>query len=185
MALGVLQPEVRERAVALIDLGGDLALWTDPKMASKRKAVLEKLRAQLLGPQKARVKVRRPKRTPSPVKAGDIFLMTLDDGRRARFRVLGMNDHRMGDFPIVELIVDRGRPFRHYYKNAAAMNKRNPWARYHVVSSRLKDLPTDSRITVIGTVKVEPRAEAFTYTSWGNLTAIAQRLLDEPEAQPR
>jgi hypothetical protein len=184
MALRVLQPRVRDRAISLIDSGGDLALWDDRKVAAKRKAVLERLRSQLLGPQKAAVKVRRPKRIPSPVKAGDVFLLTLDDGRRARFRVMGMNEHRMGDFPIVELIDDRGRPFRQYYKNPDAMNRRHPWARYHVVSSRLKDLPADATITVVGSAQVEPTAEAFTYTSWRNLTTDAQRLLDEPAAQP-
>jgi hypothetical protein len=184
MTLGVLQPAVRDRAIGLIDSGGDLALWDDPRGAAKRKAVLERLRSQLLGPQKAPVKVRRPRRIPSPVKAGDVFLLTLDDGRRARFRVLGMNEHRMGDFPIVELIDDRGRPFRNYYRNPDAMSKQDPWARYLVVSSRLKDLPTDAKITVIGTMKAEPRAQARTYTNWRNLPANVQRLLDEPEAQP-
>ncbi|SRR5712691_1095313 len=184
MALGVLQPRVRDRAVLLIESGGDLHLWTDPKLAAKRRAVLEHLRAQLLGPQKSPVKVRTPKRVPSPVNVGDVFLVMLDDGRRARFRVLGMDKHRMGDFPIVELIDDMGRPFRLYYDNPALMFKREPWARYHVIS-RLKALPRPSEIEVVGKAKPDPTADPPTYISWLNLKADAQRLLNEPGAQPR
>jgi hypothetical protein len=184
MALGVLQTNVRDRAIALIDAGGDLALWDDPKLAAKRTLVLERLRDQLLGPQKPPVKVHRPKRVPSPVSAGDVFLLTLDDGRRARFRVLGINHHRMGDFPIVELIDDRGRPYRQYYRNFQAMNNRQPLARYQVVS-RFKDLPSPSQIEVSGKAKPDPKADATTYTIWRNLGVDAKRLLDEPNARPK
>ncbi len=184
MALGVLQPQVRDRAVLLIESGGDLHLWTDPKLAAKRRAVLDHLRTQLLGPQKSPVKVRRPKRVPSPVNVGDVFLLMLDDGQRARFRVLSMNEHRMGDFPIVELIDAKGRPFRLYYNNPALMFKREPWARYHVIS-RLKALPPHSEIEVVGKAKPDRTANPPTYISWQNLKADAQRLFKEPEAQPK
>jgi hypothetical protein len=188
MALGVLQPMVRDRAVALIESGGDLHLWTDPKLAAKRRAVLERLRTQLLAPQKAPVKVRKPKRAPSPVSPGDVFLLTLDDGRQARFQVLAMEQHRMGDFPIVELIDDRGRPFRRYYKKPDDLTKRlmqrDPWARYEIVSS-VKDLPSEADITVVGTTKPQPQATAPTYISWRNLKRDAKRLIDEPDARPK
>jgi hypothetical protein len=184
IALGVLQPPVRDRAVALIDSGGDLHLWTKPKLAAKRRAVLERLRAQLLGAQKAPVKVRRPKRVPSPVSVGDVFLLLLDDGRRARFRVLGMKRDRLGDFPIVEMIDDKDRPFVLYYKTKAAMFVREPWARYHVISL-MKTLPRPGEIEIVGTTAPDPTVDPPTYTMWPNLKVEAKRLLDEPEAQPR
>jgi hypothetical protein len=189
MTLGVLQPLVRDRAVALIDAGGDLHMWTDAKLAAKRRAILERLRSQLLGPQKAPARIRRPKRIPSPVKIGEVFLLTLDNGRQARFHVLAMKEHRMGDFPIIELIDDRGRPFRQHYKQPDRWTKRSlakdPWARYEIVSSRLKDLPGDTEITVVGETKPQPQATGFSYTSWRNVKREAERLIDEPDAHPK
>ena len=54
--LGRLEPDVRDRALAIIDAGADLAVWEEenPKLLPKRRAVLEKARAQLTGPQPAR-----------------------------------------------------------------------------------------------------------------------------------
>jgi hypothetical protein len=51
--LGRLEPDVRDRALAIIDAGADLAVWEqeNPKLRSKRRAVLEKARAQLSGSQ--------------------------------------------------------------------------------------------------------------------------------------
>jgi len=47
--VGRLEPGVRDQALAIIDAGADLALWEqeNPKLLSKRRAVLEKARAQL------------------------------------------------------------------------------------------------------------------------------------------
>jgi hypothetical protein len=94
-----------------------------------------------------------------------------------------MNEHRMGDFPIVEIIDDEGRPLRRYYKSPGAMNPRDPLARYQVVS-RLKALPTPIEIKVVGKASPDPEADPPVYTSWQNLKADVQRLLDEPSAQP-
>jgi Domain of unknown function (DUF4259) len=189
MSLGVLLPLVRDRAVALIDSGGDLHMWTDAKLAAKRRAVLEGLRRQLLGPQKAPVKVRKPKRIPCPVKPGEVFLLTLEDGRQARFQVLRIDEHRMGDFPIIELIDDRGRPFRRHFKQpddlTKGLLKRDPLARFEIISGRFKDLPAGTEISVVGTTKPQPQATAPTYTSWRNLKREAKRLIDEPGAQPK
>jgi hypothetical protein len=46
--LGRLEPDVRDRALAIIDAGADLAVWEqeNPKLLPKRRAVLEKARAQ-------------------------------------------------------------------------------------------------------------------------------------------
>ena len=183
MALGVLQPRVRDRAISLIEAGGDVAQFVDAKTAAKRKLVLEKLRGQLLGTQKAPVRVRRPRRVPSPVSVGDVFLLALDDGRQARFRVLAMNEHRDGQFPIVEMIDDRGRPYRRYYKNPELMLRGDKFARYHVVS-RMKGLPKPRELTIVGKAQPEPAANPPNYLIWQNLKIEAKRLLDEPKAKP-
>jgi hypothetical protein len=181
MALGVLQPRVRDHAVTLIDSGGDIALFTDAKVAAKRRSVLDKLRLQLLGPQKPPVKVRRPMPIPSPVAAGDVFLLKLENGRRARFRVLRIEQHRMGEIPVVELIDETGRPFLERKVLRAARDQR---ARYRVVPRR-KDIPKPDELQVIGKTELEPSADARLYCVWPNLRESAQRLLDDPDAAPQ
>ena len=60
--LGRLEPNVRDRALAIIDAGADLVVWEreNPKLLPKRRAVLEKARAQLTGPQPARRRLPPP-----------------------------------------------------------------------------------------------------------------------------
>lgn len=181
MALGVLQPRVRDRAVALIDSGGDVALFTDARIAAKRKAVLDNLRSQLLGPQKPPVKVRKPKPIPSPVVTGDVFLLSLENGRQARFRVLGIDQHRMGEIPIVELIDEHGRPF---LEHKVLRGMRDQRARYRVVPRR-KDIPKPDELRVIGKAEPEPSADVRLYCVWPRLRESAERLLDDPAAAPR
>ena len=181
MGLGVLQPRARDRAVALIDSGGDVKLFTDPKVAAKRKAVLDNLRSQLLGPQKPPVKVRKPKPIPSPVAAGDVFLLKLQNGRQARFRVLRIDQDRMGEIPLVELINEHGLPFLEHKLLGDVRDQR---ARYRVVPRR-KDIPKPDELQVIGKAELEPSADAWLYCVWPNLRDSAQRLLDDPDAAPR
>src|SRR5262245_56183243 len=49
--LGRLDPDMRDLALAVLDRGADLAVWEreNPKGLPKRRAVLEKARAQLTG----------------------------------------------------------------------------------------------------------------------------------------
>ena len=62
--IGRLEPDIRDRALAIIDAGADLEVWEseNPKLLAKRRAVLDKARAQLTGPQPARRRLRPPKR---------------------------------------------------------------------------------------------------------------------------
>ena len=101
--LGRLEPDVRDRALAIIDAGADLAVWEqdNPKLLSKRRAVLEKARAQLTGPQPARRRVRPPKRVPSGLAAGDVLALALPR-RVALLRVVRVHAHRLGETPVLE-----------------------------------------------------------------------------------
>jgi hypothetical protein len=100
---GRLEPDVRDRALAIIDGGADLALWEreNPKLLSKRRAVLEKARAQLTGPQPARRSLRPPKRALSGLAAGDVLALALP-GRLALLRVVRVRAHRLGETPVLE-----------------------------------------------------------------------------------
>jgi hypothetical protein len=101
--LGRLESDVRDRALALIDAGADLAVWQreNRKLLPKRRAVLEKARAQLAGPQPARRRLRPPKRSLCGLAAGDVLVLVLP-GRVALLRVVRVHAHRLGETPVLE-----------------------------------------------------------------------------------
>ena len=189
MELGRLDPAVRDRTVALIDAGGDLHTWDETGFANTRRAVLAKLRGRLIGPQKAPVKVRPRRRVPCPVQAGDVFLLTLDDGRRARLRTLAVESGRLGDFPTVQLIDDRGRPYRMY--ELTDDPRLTAWtmtqlAQWHVSDLNIKDVPSADNIQVIARETPPKVAPKWTHSlGWRGLRLKCARLLDEPKARPK
>jgi hypothetical protein len=189
MELGRLDPGVRDRTVALIDAGGDLHTWDETGSANSRRAVLATLRGRLLGPQKAAVKVRPPRRIPCPVEAGDIFLLTLEDGRRARLRALAVTSNRLGDVPTVQMIDDRGRPYRLFQltddprMTAWTMKQLAQW---NVFDGRLEEVPTAEEIQVIARETLpKVRSEVTHSLGWRVLRMECARLLDEPNARPK
>jgi hypothetical protein len=189
MELGRLDPAVRDRTVAVIDAGGDLHMWDETGLAKTRRAVLAKLRGRLLGPQKAAVKVRPRRRVPCPVQAGDVFLLTLEDGRKARLRTLAVESGRLGDIPTVELIDERGRPYRLYEHTddprLTAWTK-TQLARWEVFDGRLKDVPTADEIQVIARETPPKVAPEVTHSlGWRGLRLKCARLLDEHNARPK
>jgi hypothetical protein len=177
--LGRLQPDVRDRAVAAIDGGADLHLWDDPKLRERRKAVLLKLRAELLGPERPVAVVRRPRPKPSPVSEGQVFALRLGDGREARFRVVAVQAHRMGDLPIVELTNADGRP----YQERLELLGKQEWvpAQFQIVPTNWKDLPGED-LRVVGEHSASVGiSKTRGYTSWKMLRVICKALLDNPE----
>ena len=101
--LGRLDLGIRDRALAVLDRGADLEMWErdDPKLLPKRRAMLEKARAQLIGPQPPRRRVRPPKRTSSGLAAGDVLAIELPQ-RVALLRVVRVRSHRLGETPVLE-----------------------------------------------------------------------------------
>jgi hypothetical protein len=101
--LGRLDPDVRDRAIAVLDAGADLEVWAreNPKLLPKRRAALDKARAQLTGPQPARKRVRPPKRELSGLAAGDVLAFSLPR-RTALLRVVRVRAHRLGEAPVLE-----------------------------------------------------------------------------------
>ena len=71
---GRLLPEVRDRALAVIEAGGDVARWAedDPAAAKRRAQALERLAGKLRGPQRPPTKLRRPAVRTSPLAVGDV-----------------------------------------------------------------------------------------------------------------
>jgi hypothetical protein len=101
--VGRLDPDIRDRAVAVLDGGADLEVWEseNPKLLSKRRAVLDKARAQLTGPQPAPRRLRPPKRVLSGLAAGDVLAFPLPR-RIALLRVVRVRSHRLGEAPVLE-----------------------------------------------------------------------------------
>jgi len=81
---GRLLPEVRDRALAILDDGGDVGRWRedgDEVLARQRERVLGRLAAKLRGPQP---KPRRLRRTPSlsvPFDVGDVVRVYEEGGK--------------------------------------------------------------------------------------------------------
>ncbi|WP_336031902.1 hypothetical protein [Geodermatophilus sp. FMUSA9-8] len=88
--LGRLDPNVRQRALDVIDSGQDLARWRTaaPGLAVERAAVLQTLREQLAGPQPSRKTVRRPWREVTDLQAGMVLARTASNGTVALLRVV-------------------------------------------------------------------------------------------------
>jgi hypothetical protein len=107
--LGRLDPDIRDRALAVLDRGADLEVWErdNPKLLPKRRATLEKARAQLTGPQPLRRRVRPPKQISSGLAAGDVLAFALP-GRVALLRVVRVRSHRLGETPVLEELDSKG-----------------------------------------------------------------------------
>jgi hypothetical protein len=101
--LGRLDPRTRDRALSALDRGADLDLWKreNPAKLPKRRAELEKARAQLTGPQPARKRVRPPKTVTAGLAAGDVLALSLPR-RVALLRVVRVRAHRKGETPVLE-----------------------------------------------------------------------------------
>lgn len=109
---GRLQPDVRDRALALIESGGDLELWREePTFARQRAAALAKLAARLRGPQSPPKTLKRPKFRPSPLETGDVVHIHGDEGAEGLFVVVALKPWRdpPGTIPVIaELLWDGG-----------------------------------------------------------------------------
>lgn len=107
--LGRLDLDIRDRALAVLDRGADLEMWErdNPKLFPKRRAVLEKARAQLTGPQPPRRRLRPPKRISSGLAAGDVLALALPRGV-ALLRVVRVRSHRLGETPVLEELDFKG-----------------------------------------------------------------------------
>jgi hypothetical protein len=80
---GRLRPEVRDRALAIIEAGGDVARWRedgDEVLARQRERVLERLAAKLRGPQPKPKRLRRPPSLSIPLDIGDVVRVYEEGG---------------------------------------------------------------------------------------------------------
>ena len=103
--VGRLEGRVRERAVAVIESGEDLARFAHaPALQAQRRRVLAKLMEQITGPQKSPSKLRKPFRSDSPVEYGDIFWFAMPSGRRVLLRCVGVTGDERDSYPTVDVL---------------------------------------------------------------------------------
>ncbi|GHV46942.1 hypothetical protein FACS189499_03380 [Clostridia bacterium] len=79
---GILLPEVKDRALEIIENGEDLAIWeesADKKDYEKRKQVLQKLRTSLLAEPLPKRRVPKPKVYKNPWDVGDVLYGKLNN----------------------------------------------------------------------------------------------------------
>ncbi len=97
---GRLEDRVQKKALAIIDDGSNLERWKeDPALLKKRKAVLAKLREQLLSPQPPPTKIRKFKKATCEWQPGDVIAYRLRSGRYVMFRVLNLVTDKGGTYP--------------------------------------------------------------------------------------
>jgi hypothetical protein len=89
---GRLLPDVRDRALAIIDAGGDVDRWRedgDDVSARQRERVLERLAAKLRGPQPQPKRLRRPPQLSLPFAVGDVVHVHDQEDNEALVAVIG------------------------------------------------------------------------------------------------
>lgn len=110
METGRLDPHVRDRALAIIDAGADVARWReeDEPLARQREKVLAHLAAKLRGPQPKPKRLRRT--TPPDVSfdLGDAIRLRTDAGRTGVIAIVVSHHdrYRRGvELPVIEFVV--------------------------------------------------------------------------------
>lgn len=102
---GRLVPSVRDRAVELIDAGGDIdRFFEEPKLRARRAAALEKLRADLLGPKRMASRIDRAVRHENAWAAGAVLAYRLRSGRLCLWRVVEHHVDKGGRHAVVEVL---------------------------------------------------------------------------------
>jgi hypothetical protein len=113
METGRLQADVRDKALSIVDAGGDVARWAeeDATLARQREQVLHRLAAKLRGPQPKPKRLRRAKPLGVAFERGDVVrLRGPKSGREALAVVVAHNDgYPRGTLdPVVELLAWEG-----------------------------------------------------------------------------
>lgn len=102
---GRLEPRVKATALSIIEEETDLRRWreqADAKLLNKRKAVLAKLRAELLAAQPPEKRLPKRFRDSCDWETGEIVSYRLLSGRLTLFRVIGFHTDKGGTSPVCE-----------------------------------------------------------------------------------
>ena len=99
---GRLEDRVRDRALKIIDDGSDIARFEgNEKLKRARTQVLQRLRVQLVGPQREPTKVRREIPSECDWEPGEVVGYRRDSGEWIPLHVQGIGEMRRSRYPIV------------------------------------------------------------------------------------
>ena len=167
--VGRLAPDVAANALGVIDRGDGLERWAeDPKLLARRRAAVEKVRQQLVGPQPARKRLRPPKKHYTNLERGDLFVYRSGVVYVA-LRVARIKSNRSGESPIL-VVLDYEDPVKPTINSDLPDRVRGRWNRpggtagpwadviFQPVFPSLEDLQalTDLGFEKIGTLPPRP-----------------------------
>jgi hypothetical protein len=191
--LGRLSAPVRQRALATLAAGGDLPRWQEAgaRAVRQRAAVLQKVRAQLVAPQPAPKKVRRPPRPVSTLAIGQVLGYRARSGRLHLMRVAGMVDTRYYVAPVIRYLV-HAEPSTSIPDELADIPDRVfhpsrwPVTEIMVIGANSRDRPENHGIVVVGSTPPlgEAAAEPNSSTTWPDIASYLDhrdRDMDSPD----
>lgn len=195
--IGRLAPEVRDKALSVLDAGADLGRWShDSQQLDQRRVVLAKARSQLLGAQPKRKKLRRPRmRYATDLQPGDVLSFRGSNGRFGLVRVTRLDPDRTSIAPIVTVLryADTVEPDSEQIASLPDRQKPDidpppspspPW--WSVDWRPESDAGIDyveagfRRLTNIGPKPGDENSRAWTFGSWSSFAMCLERgLLSE------
>jgi hypothetical protein len=185
---GRLLPDVRARAIEVIDNGADLHRWgsADPKTRRARAQVLAKTRDQLLSPPPEPKRIPRTRRSHTPYGPGDVLCYRHRSGREFVFWVSRNVSDSGGEYNYLEVLDIGGSAVPslsdlHRYsplKLGAALRRQGDPIQTGRIGLSLIDasgLGAD-RITLLGNVLYPPGRPRF--EAWGASARDVDHVLD-------
>jgi hypothetical protein len=137
---GRLEERVRDRALKIIDDGSDIDRFSgDIRLKRARKRVLQKLRAQLIGPQRDAVTIRREIPSECNWEPGEVVGYKRDSGEWIPLHVQGIGEMRGSRYPIVCVLDAR-------FEQIGEVNDRTPVRRVFPVSTRFRSAMSKSAL---------------------------------------
>jgi hypothetical protein len=193
--LGRLEPRVRDQALALMET--DIVRWEReaPKLAAKRRKVLDDLGADLIGPSRPEVRIRPYRPLTTEFCGGEVIAFERDDGRFALLRVAEIDEGHDGDrVPVLEVLDWIGTavpplevigrlPLRPAAQVKNAPPRRLGPARLHLVKMKPADR---KRVHVLANLeRPAPPGESGTdtYLWWAKLEGMLRWLFGQPFEQ--
>jgi hypothetical protein len=198
--LGRLQDYVRDRAVELIDAGGDVARWEseNARLAPKRAAALARAREQLSGAQPQPRVLRPPKTYPTSLLPGQVLARTGTNGTVVLLRVVSIETSRWSIGPVLKVLdydgnrvpgpwrlrklPDRPQPYKHTIKLPL-------WniTTFYVIRVRANDLDfQDVGFSIIGEIPDRPVGHPLWQKmtcGWDSLAEQLDQYVQEPKYQ--
>jgi hypothetical protein len=203
---GRLEDRVRDQALRVIDDGSDIARFEgNAKLLRTRSKVLQRLRAQLLGPQREATKVRRETPSECDWEPGEVVGYQRGSGEWIPFHVQGIGERRGSRYPVVcvlDLPFDRiddateDTPVRRVFRMPLSIRSRAPegWTEptfgrhpnfFVIFGLRKRDLVSTrlarTKIRLEPKIKVEGDGLVQdTYLVWKGLDAFLDTYLASP-----